>query len=764
MSESATDPRTPLEDRPVVTAVIGGGGGCEAMLRMVQEDTLGRFRMSVRGVADTNPNAPGMCYARQIGIELVTTDYRELYEISDLGLLIELTGSNEVWHQVERTHPRNVRLIDHFGARLFWQLHQAEEAIIKQRTEMRERMQAERDLITQIFDSIPDEVVVIDTDMVIQQANASFLKNNNVTIEQIRSRYCYDVGQTVRGDCQVALDNCPFIDVVRTKEKKGIVRKHFDKEGIPRYTAIVAAPLTDSEGKLTGIIEMTRDITHRISLEEELKATEVRLQQFLEMAPLATYVKNRQGQYIEVNPATCELLGRPKSEIIGRTDREILPQDAATILRAGDRVVLHKREQFSNESAVQLGGKQVYLTTTKYPVIDAEDKVTAIVGLSRDETARRKAEQELQRTREYLQNILDSSYVIIITTDLEGRIVSFNRGAEHSLDYEADEVIGKPASMLFRSPKEREPLVRRVQQGSTIHDHDGELVRKDGAEVAVSMTLSQLADSTGEPIGTVEISRDISHRRGLMNQVIQSERLAAVGRLAAGVAHEINNPLAVIAEVAGYLEDLRSGIIEVDREKLEQELHEGLSTIAAQVKRCSSITHRLLGFARKSEARVEVADVNAALDEILPFLEKEARMANVQIHREYPAEIPQLSIEEVQLEEILINLITNAIQAMTERGYGNIWIMASPEDGKVVLSVRDDGPGIDKAVRDRLFDPFVSTKPRGHGTGLGLSICYGIVKRFDGEIRVDSEPGEGATFQVVLRMHQKSPSSESNAC
>ena len=453
MPDSVTEPGASLENSSVVTAIISGGSGCEVILRMVQEDTLGRFRMSIHGVADTNLDAPGMCYARQIGVELVTADHRELYQIPDLGLIIELTGSDEVRDEVDRTRPRHVRLIDHFGARLFWQLHQAEEAIIEQRTDMREQVQAERDWITQIFDSIPDEVIVVDTDMVIQQANASFLKNNNVTIGQIRGHCCYDVRQDIRGDCQVALNNCPFIDVVRNKKERRLVRKHFDDEGNSRYTAIVGAPLINAEGEVTGVIEMTRDITHRILLEEELKATEVRLQQFLEMAPLATYVKNRQGQYVEANPAACKLLGRPKSEIIGRTDREISPKDTAAVLRAGDREVLHKRKQFRNESEVRLAGKKVYLTTTKYPVIDANDKVTAIVGLSQDETARHKAEQELQRTREYLQDILDSSYVIIIAADLEGSIVSFNRGAEHSLGYRSDEVIGKPASMLYRSPK-----------------------------------------------------------------------------------------------------------------------------------------------------------------------------------------------------------------------------------------------------------------------------------------------------------------------
>jgi len=755
MSEPAVVSQTSSEDSPTITAIIGGGNSFEAIFRMVQEDTLGRFRMSILGVADINPDAPGMRYARDIGVELVTTDYRKLYEIPDLSLLIELTGSDEVRDEIERTRPRHVRLIDHFGARLFWELHQAEEAIIDQRTEMRERMQAERDWIIQIFDTIPDEVVVIDNDMIIRQANASYLQKNGVTLEQIQGRYCYDVRQIVRGDCQVALDNCPFVEAVRDKKEKNLVRKHFDEQGYPQYTAIVGAPLMDSEGNVTGMIEMTRDITQRVLLEEELKATEVQLQQFLEMAPLATYVKNRQGQYVEANPATCELLGRAKTEIIGRTDREILPKEIADILRAGDREILKKGKPVTIASEVRLNDKRVSLATTKFPVIGTNGKVTAIVGLSDDETGRKRAERELERTREYLQNILDSSYVIILTTDLEGCIVSFNRGAQHSLGYLADEIIGHPVSSLFRSPEDRDPLVRRVQQGDTVNDHDGVLVRKDGTEVPVSMTLSQLTDSNGEPIGTVEISRDISQRKALMNQVIQSERLVAVGRLAAGVAHEINNPLAAIAEVTGYLEDLRSGIIEVEREELEHELHEGLSTISAQVKRCSSITHRLLGFARKGEARVEVTDVNAALEEILPFLEKEARMANVQIYRDYPPEIPQVSIEEVQLEEVLINLITNSIQAMTERGGGNIWVTAAQEDGKVILAVRDDGPGIDEAVQDCLFDPFVSTKPPGHGTGLGLSICYGIMKQYDGEIRVESEPRNGATFEVVLRIHQQ---------
>jgi len=251
-------------------------------------------------------------------------------------------------------------------------------------------------------------------------------------------------------------------------------------------------------------------------------------------------------------------------------------------------------------------------------------------------------------------------------------------------------------------------------------------------------------------IGTVGISRDISRRKGLMNQIIQSERLAAVGRLAAGVAHEINNPLAIISEIGGFLTDLVEGPTVTDHDKLVQSLKKWLPRLNEQVKRGRSVTYRMLRFARKIEADVDVVDVNKALDEVLPFLMKEAKLATVTISRDYQEDLPNVHVEEMQLQEIFINLITNAIQAMKDRGHGNVWLSTRGEAGKVLITVKDDGPGIPEKIKDRLFDPFVSTKPPGHGTGLGLSICYGVVKRYDGEIRVESEEGKGATFTVVM--------------
>ena len=342
---------------------------------------------------------------------------------------------------------------------------------------------------------------------------------------------------------------------------------------------------------------------------------------------------------------------------------------------------------------------------------------------------------------------------MIITTDLEGRIVSFNRHAEACYGYDAKEVVGKPVTVLFGSPEEWEQLSRRVKQGGTVQDHETTRVRKDGRQMTVSVTLAQLKDDAGNMIGTVAMSRDITQRQLLMNQVIENERLAAIGRLAAGVAHEINNPLAVIAEISGYLEDLVAQGPPTRRRELDRELHEGLPKISAQIRRCRSITSRLLSFARKSEVRMDVADVSLALNEVLPFLANEARQAGVQIHRRLRRDIPRVSIEDLQLEELFTNFIKNAIDAMRPRGYGNIWLFSEQRNARVILTIKDDGPGIARDVMGRLFDPFVTTKPVGQGTGLGLSICYGIVKHHGGDILVDSEPGMGTTFRIVLPIH-----------
>ena len=746
-----TNAQAENDSRPLNAAIVGGGKGCVSIMQMVEEGTLQDFPMRILGVADVNPDAPGIHHATEIGVPVVTLEYKDLYDIPMLDLIIELTGITALTDEIERTRPPHVHIIDHVVAGLFWKLHQAQKSVIEHRTEMEKLVEAERERVTQILNSIPDEILVLDREMVVRDTNSSFLDNNNVTLEQVRGQHCYDIPQQVRGECQIAVGDCRFRNVIENGISESFVRKHYDENGRVRYTSIVGAPWRGKDGSVVGMIEITRDITARISLEEDLQVMEVHLQRLMEMAPQATWVKDRNGRYNDVNPAACALFGKDAGEIMGRTDLELFPREAAEKLKSGDLDALKKGDPVSYQDELELNNRKVFLAIVKFPMIDKEGKRTAVCCIAEDVTAQKEAENQLKSTREYLQNIIDNSPVLIITSNLEGNIVSFNRGAEESLGYSADEVIGNSGSILFIDPSLREDLLHQVRKtGKPVRDYSLELKRKDGSPLPVSMTLSQLLDSSGRTIGIVGISKDISQRKALMGQIIQSERQAAVGRLASGVAHEINNPLAIISEIAGFLNEmLEDGSAAMSKEFME-ELRDGLPKILKHVKRGKDITHRLLTFARKTEDRVQLADVNASLEEILPFLEKQARLANVTIHRDYQDDISKVPIEELQLQEIFINLITNAIQALGDRERGNIWLTTREEDGKVTISVKDDGKGIDDSVRDRLFDPFTTTKPTGVGTGLGLSICYGIVKRHDGEIRVVSNPDQGATFIVIL--------------
>lgn len=240
-------------------------------------------------------------------------------------------------------------------------------------------------------------------------------------------------------------------------------------------------------------------------------------------------------------------------------------------------------------------------------------------------------------------------------------------------------------------------------------------------------------------------------RSELTDQLVHSDKLAAVGKLATAIAHEINNPLAVIAEKAGWMEDLlRDGDIKNDPNY--SELFKATQDIKKHVNRGKKITHRLLGFVRRKEIEYKEIDVNLILGETVYFLEKETRFRNIDIITEYQDTLPRIFSDEAQLQQVFINILNNAIDAIDKNG--TIYITTRRQDKGVLVSIADTGPGIPKKVLERIFDPFYTTKPVGKGTGLGLSTSYDIVKRLMGHMTLESEVGKGTTFHVMLPLTQ----------
>ncbi|MFH1058476.1 MAG: ATP-binding protein [Pseudomonadota bacterium] len=237
----------------------------------------------------------------------------------------------------------------------------------------------------------------------------------------------------------------------------------------------------------------------------------------------------------------------------------------------------------------------------------------------------------------------------------------------------------------------------------------------------------------------------------LNEQIIQSGKLASLGELAAGVAHEINNPVAIMVEEAGWIQDLmEEEQALIARSPNRAEYQRALKQIQTQGRRCKEITHKLLGFARRTDAPVQAIQVNDLVKEVVAILERPASYNNVVLESELGGDLPEVAASPAELQQVLINLVNNAIDAMDKTG-GRIQVrtrVVRPHE--VELIVQDNGPGIPQAVMGRIFDPFFTTKPVGKGTGLGLSICYGIIHKLGGRIEVHSGEGRGAAFTVHL--------------
>ncbi len=252
----------------------------------------------------------------------------------------------------------------------------------------------------------------------------------------------------------------------------------------------------------------------------------------------------------------------------------------------------------------------------------------------------------------------------------------------------------------------------------------------------------------------VDRMKESDEKRELAFRGIEhSQKLSSIGRLAAGVAHEVNNPLAVINEKAGLMKDL-IGYTPGFPEK--EKFLALVGTIIQSVERCRAITHRLLGFARRMDVEVQILDVNDIINEVIGFLEKEALHRNIKLGLHLAADLPRIASDRGQLQQVFLNILNNAFAAVEDGGTVSVTTWEKDMD-TVVITFQDNGQGMSEETLKHIFEPFFTTK-KGHGTGLGLSITYGIVKRLGGDIEVNSKEGQGTRFTVYVPKKSKEES------
>jgi PAS domain S-box-containing protein len=557
--------------------------------------------------------------------------------------------------------------------------------------------------------------------------------------------------KTVINTEQCNSEDCVLRQVMtHRKPISGLRRLARDREGREIPVVVNASIITDSQGQVIGGFEALRDITPIVEAERKIDLITELTQEGILMA-------DEDLRLLFVNSKMAEILGRPKHELIGQDLGEALtPQhrrmaeELCRKLKAGRP----QEMQFCSTLDSRPGGspEEGRAFETCMAASRIGRNILTCIYL-RDLTERIRTERELYKTNVFLQNVIHCSVDGIVVVDVRGNVLIFNEGAERILGYKAEEIIGHP-EMLFRfyPPETAKEMMRRLRSDDygppdklpstqiTFYD-------KAGHEVPVSFSAAIVREG-GEEIASVGIFSDLREhvrmRRELEEtqaQLMQAEKIASLGRLSAGVAHEINNPLAGILIYAELLErQLETG--DFNREYLTE--------IISQTLRCQQIVTRLLEFSRQSLGQKTDFDVNKIILRCIDLISHQAIFHNIEIKTELDTKLPQILGDPGQLQQVVTNLLLNAADAMQGHGIIKVTTRPTPLHDGIIVTLADTGCGIPPDIQDKVFEPFFTTKAPGKGTGLGLSIVYSVIQRHGGTIEIDSTPGGGTTFTIKL--------------
>ena len=505
----------------------------------------------------------------------------------------------------------------------------------------------------------------------------------------------------------------------------------------------------------------------------------------LEAIPDAVVAVNRQGVIIQVNSQTEAMFSYTREELIGQNIEILVPErqrgdhhrhrdeyhTQPKIRRMGSGLDLYGRKRDGSEFPVEISLSPVSTGN------GSSDNSMVVLSVIRDISDRKRIENELRRANEELdrrksrelrdsQNrmalIVDSSQDAIIGKTLQGVITQWNKGAQQMYGYSAQEIIGHNIATLC--PKDRVDeipgILAKIGRGEHVEYFESVRVTKDGKRLDVSISVSPILDQDGKIVGASAIARNITGQKKVEEQLRQSQKMEAVGRLAGGVAHDFNNLLGIVTACTELL-----------RGRVDADALEYIENIEEASKRGASLTKQLLAFSRKQQVQPQILDINQRLREVTKLLHP-LMGDDVEIVLLPRTESAVIEADPGQVDQVVMNLAVNSRDAMPRGGkliietgdfdFDDAFARehATMKPGHyVMLAISDNGIGMDEATRLRIFEPFFTTKEMGKGTGLGLATVYGIVKQNGGDIWVYSEPDRGTTFKIYFPSAERKLSS-----
>lgn len=470
----------------------------------------------------------------------------------------------------------------------------------------------------------------------------------------------------------------------------------------------------------------------------------------LEAIPSSVLLIERDTRIISANRNFLEKSRRSISDTIGHRLDEVFPSsiiDYMDLKRRIHRVFEENQPTSGERLTYRAPGLPMRIYYYRIVPTSWKGNVENVMVLMEDVTEQVRLSEDIRRAERHLASVVESASDIILSTDTEGRILTWNTAAEKLSGYGVDEVKGR---FFFEfCDKDHHEQVKRafshMQQGSKSDTAEWNLITKSGPPISVSWVCSPMKDDLSRTVGIVAAGRSLTEQRNLEAQLRQSQKLSALGVMAGGIAHEIRNPLAVCSSAAQFL--MEDDIAPEFRKECAERIRWG-------VQKASDIIENLLKFARPGVMTdLKQIDLLSLLRETLTLINNQAALQKVELVTDFPEEpllikgIPSL------LQQVFMNFFLNAIDAMPNGGALTVSVEKDHREARI--RVADTGRGISREAIANIFDPFYTTSPVGKGTGLGLSLCYSIVKQHSGAIEVNSTEAKGSTFTVRLPLHKE---------